>query len=144
MYFTLRNTNFYKLHKAQRTITYLVIKISTEHYSLFLSLDYKSTETKYRTRFHARERMRNPKISSPKFERVYQRAHVRPRFPKTFSRVAKWCIIPQLCKPDSKLTRKLATDTIATHPPRQKEEAIHGGHQLDFIQFIRSRAASVF
>lgn len=60
-------------------------------------------------------------------------------FPKTFSRVAKWCIIPLLCKPDShsKLARKLANSQPIQSPPRirsQKEEnsqhAIHGGHPL--------------
>lgn len=76
-------------------------------------------------------------------------------FPKTFSRVAKRCIIPPLCKPDSnsKLARKLANSQPIESPPRirgQKEEeedsqhAIHGRTSLDFIQFIRSRAASVF
>lgn len=63
--FCILRSKYKLLQITQRTITYLVIKILfPPNTSLFLLLDYKSTETKYRTRFHARERMQSQNFIS--------------------------------------------------------------------------------
>lgn len=109
------------VYLAQRTITYIAIKIS---FPLDTSLpsNYKSTEKKYRTRFHPQEEDAIGKFHPPKFERVYQRAHVRGLVPKNIFESGQAVHYPAAVQARFEFetrsqTRKLATDRIAaTHP----------------------------